>query len=115
MVNQVVVANNVFLFNIIPLLLDSGIDERVAIKNMLMTSIRDYVQLKGRADLQDIARHFQLPESASAQMLDFWVKKGTIKLISLAEQNSCSSGQCSDCFSCNSDLNSKAVYAWIPT
>lgn len=93
--------------------MDSGIYQMVAIKNMLITSIRDYVQLKGRADLQDIARHFQLPESATAQMLNFWVKKRSIKLVSLEQQNSCDSGKCSDCFSCNSD--SKAVYAWIQT
>ena len=31
---------------------------------MLITAIRDYIQLQGRANLQDVARHFRLSTSA---------------------------------------------------
>lgn len=77
---------------------------------MLMISIRDYVKLKGQVDLQNIARHFCLPESAVAQMLNFWIKKGVIKLITLSEQYDCGSAKCRDCFNCHSDT--KAIYEW---
>ena len=62
---------------------------------MLVTSIRDYVQLKGRAELQDIARHFRIPNSATAQMLDFWIKKGNIEQITIGDnQIACTPNQC---------------------
>ncbi|OCG71984.1 hypothetical protein A9G43_03655 [Gilliamella sp. Occ3-1] len=77
---------------------------------MLITSIRDYVQLKGRAPLKDIARHFHLPESATEQMLRFWVKKGVIKLIAQDQPLLCQINQCSSCASCG--LNSQLEYIW---
>lgn len=80
---------------------------------MLITSIRDYVQLKERANLQDIARYFRLPESAVEQMLSFWVKKGVLKLITFSEQNDCDSVKCSDCSSCSFD--SKVIYVTVST
>lgn len=77
---------------------------------MLITSIRDYVQLKGRASLQDIARHFRLPESAVTQMLDFWIKKGTIKLVEQNPPLFCQTNQCHSCSSC--DLSRNIEYIW---
>ena len=77
---------------------------------MLITSIRDYVQLKGRAPLKDIARHFHLPESATEQMLRFWVKKGVIKLIAQDQPLPCQTNQCSSCASCG--LTSQLEYIW---
>ncbi|SCB83809.1 FeoC like transcriptional regulator [Gilliamella bombicola] len=77
---------------------------------MLITSIRDYVQLKGRAPLQDIARHFQLPESATEQMLCFWIKKGVIKLIAQDQPLPCQANQCRSCTSCG--LTSQLEYVW---
>lgn len=76
---------------------------------MLMTDMRDYLQLVGRASLQDLARHFKLQESATQHMLSFWVRKGQIKLVD-ATQNSCSTGKCSDCFEC--DESAKQIYIW---
>ncbi|WP_065567597.1 FeoC-like transcriptional regulator [Gilliamella sp. HK7] len=77
---------------------------------MLMTSIRDYVQLKGRASLQDIARHFRLPESATEQMLRFWIKKGMIKLIVQNQSLPCQADKCHSCSSCN--LTNHIEYTW---
>lgn len=66
---------------------------------MLITAIRDYLISIGQASLQDLARHFQVQESAMEQMLSFWLRKGTIRQISLT-QPGCSSNQCSNCFAC---------------
>lgn len=77
---------------------------------MLMTSIRDYIQLKGRADLQDIARHFRIQETAVEPMLKFWINKGVISQIGLESNDNCRSTTCSDCLSCNTQPSS--VYVW---
>lgn len=77
---------------------------------MLITAVRDYIQLQGRANLQDVARHFRLSTSAVEPMLNFWVKKGLIKLIKL-DLLTCAGKQCSTCISCNLDVY--ASYVWI--
>ncbi|OCG32476.1 hypothetical protein A9G34_09780 [Gilliamella sp. Choc4-2] len=78
---------------------------------MLITSIRDYVQLKGRVELHNISNHFRLPESAVEQMLVFWIKKGKIQQIILKSEQLCKTNQCSSCLSCH--LKPKFVYVWI--
>lgn len=77
---------------------------------MLIISIRDYVQLKGRVNLQDVARHFRLSESATEPMLNFWVKKGVIKLVN-NDLLTCAGKQCSACISCN--LTVYPNYVWV--
>jgi hypothetical protein len=76
---------------------------------MLMTDIRDYLQLIGRANLHDLALHFQVQESAMEQMLTFWIKKGFISQHYLS-QDMCGQGKCSDCFECSEGL--KKLYIW---
>lgn len=79
---------------------------------MLVTSIRDYVQLKGQAKLQDIARHFHLPESATVQMLGFWIKKGVIKQLTKEDNPiACQPNQCKTCVGCN--VAQQIVYIWL--
>ena len=77
---------------------------------MLITSIRDYVQLKGRVNLQDVARHFRLAESAAEPMLNFWVNKGVIKVVD-SDLLTCVGKQCSACICCN--LPAYPNYVWI--
>ncbi|WP_238786397.1 FeoC-like transcriptional regulator [Gilliamella sp. ESL0232] len=78
---------------------------------MLITSIRDYVQLKGRVPLQDVARHFRLPESAAEQMLGFWIKKGMIKLIVQDQLLFCQTNKCHSCSNCH--LAGNVEYVWV--
>ncbi|OCG21901.1 hypothetical protein A9G11_07880 [Gilliamella sp. wkB108] len=80
-------------------------------KPMLITSIRDYVQIKGRVDLQNIACHFNLPESALIPMLSFWVKKGMIKREISDNQTNCKTNLCHSCMKC--DLDQQAIYTWV--
>lgn len=74
---------------------------------MLITAIRDYLFNRGQANLQDLARHFHIQESAMEQMLAFWLKKGIIQQLNLND-NDCSQGSCSDCFVCPPGL--KKIY-----
>lgn len=66
---------------------------------MLITAIRDYLHTIGQASLQDLARHFQVQESAMEQMLAFWLRKGTIRQL-IPSQPDCNQNKCSDCVSC---------------
>lgn len=66
---------------------------------MLITAIRDYLISIGQASLQDLARHFQVQESAMEQMLSFWLRKGIICQISSTLPR-CRPNQCSNCFAC---------------
>ena len=56
---------------------------------MLITAIRDYLFNRGQANLQDLARHFHIQESAMEQMLAFWLKKGVIQQLNIND-NDCS-------------------------
>lgn len=78
---------------------------------MLITAIRDYLLQRGQANLQDLARHFQVQESAMEQMLMFWQKKGTIQQLNL-NNDSCVQNNCSDCFTCPPGI--KKIYTINP-
>lgn len=62
---------------------------------MLLTEIRDYLQLVRRATLQDVARHFKMPESALEPMLLFWVRKGLLRQHEML--SNCAIKGCSGC------------------
>lgn len=76
----------------------------------MLISMRDYIQLKGRANLQDIARYFHLPESVVEQMMLFWIKKGKIKLSIMEDLNACGTKKCASCIGC--DLTGQRIYTW---
>lgn len=60
----------------------------------MLHQIRDYLQQRGQASLQDIALHLDADPQAVSGMLAFWQRKG---LVSQAPKLSCgdSCGQCS--------------------
>lgn len=74
---------------------------------MLLTDIRDYLQIKGRASLQELARHFNVQETAMQQMLTFWITKQKVKL---NRQPLAQTQSCSDCSSCNDSTHQ--IYSW---
>lgn len=80
---------------------------------MLMQRILDYIQLKGRANLLDLARYFKINESALEAILDIWIKKGRIKLYD-SNQSLCddfnNKKSCSDCNGCNPSMSK--IYIW---
>lgn len=80
---------------------------------MLMQKILEYIQLKGRVNLLDLARYFKMDESALKAMLEIWVKKGKLTLYD-ANQN-CddlknNKKQCSDCAGCHPSAS--LIYIW---
>jgi hypothetical protein len=43
---------------------------------MILMELRDYLKEKRVASLSDMARRFDIPESAMQNMLEHWVRKG---------------------------------------
>lgn len=62
---------------------------------MLLLQVRDHLQLVGSVTLTDLARRFDVPESAMQGMMEQWVRKGKVVIVDNAI--SCSSGGCSGC------------------
>ncbi|MCL2298111.1 MAG: FeoC-like transcriptional regulator [Proteobacteria bacterium] len=65
---------------------------------MILMKLRDYLKEKHTASLSDVARHFDIPESAVQNMLEHWVQKGqvTVGYATVDAGASCSSG-CGGC------------------
>jgi DNA-binding IclR family transcriptional regulator len=47
---------------------------------MILLKLRDYLKEKHVASLSDVARHFDIPESAVQNMLEHWVQKGQVRV-----------------------------------
>lgn len=62
---------------------------------MLLLKIRDYVQLVGSVTLTDLARHFDVQESAMQGMMEQWVRKGQVLVVD--NDISCGTGSCGGC------------------
>lgn len=75
---------------------------------MLIQEIVNYIELKGRASLSDIALHFRLPESMVESMLQIWVSKKKMGLIDTANCNMDSN--CKGCSNACSNARSKLYY-----
>ncbi|MFN3785673.1 MAG: FeoC-like transcriptional regulator [Thiothrix sp.] len=55
---------------------------------MLLAAIRDYLQQRGSASLQDVATHFDIATDTARFALHYWQNKGKVREL----HNSCSSG-----------------------
>ena len=77
---------------------------------MLLLKIRDHLQLMGSATLTDLARHFDVPESAMQGMMEQWIRKGKVNVIEVPLD--CGSGGCAGCSqgSCNGNF---IKYVWV--
>ena len=73
---------------------------------MILQEVKQYVKKREQVSLQDIAIHFDKEPETVRGILDFWVRKGRIKLKSQAP--SCS-GNCR----CNAN-QPQEVYQWNP-
>lgn len=62
---------------------------------MLLLKVRDHLQLVGSATLTDLARRFDIPESAMQGMMEQWVRKG--KAVVVNDDINCGSGACGGC------------------
>ena len=61
---------------------------------MILSQIRDYLQQRGEASLEDIARHFDTPPEAVRGMLETWMKKGRVQRHRAAPSCGTSCTQC---------------------
>ncbi len=73
---------------------------------MILQEVKQYVKSREQVSLQDIALHFDKEPETVRGILDFWVRKGRIKLKS--QPPSCS-GNCH----CSAN-QAQEVYQWNP-
>ena len=73
---------------------------------MLLGEIRNYLQQRGVANLQEVATHFDITPDNALFALNYWQKQGKIR----SQANSCGSGCSSN--SCGNTEN-KQVFEWI--
>ncbi|SEA12520.1 FeoC like transcriptional regulator [Thiothrix caldifontis] len=73
---------------------------------MLLGEIRDYLQQRGSASLQDVATHFDIAPDTAQFALGYWQKKGKV----LEQAAGCASGGC-DGNNCGSSGGGR-VYTW---
>ncbi|MDR0770213.1 MAG: FeoC-like transcriptional regulator [Burkholderiales bacterium] len=73
---------------------------------MILIQLRDYLKEKHAASLTDVARHFDIPESATQDMLGHWVRKGC----AVVDLGASCGGGCSGCkIRCD---GAAMVYRW---
>ncbi|MGD2073938.1 MAG: FeoC-like transcriptional regulator [Gammaproteobacteria bacterium] len=71
---------------------------------MILSEIREYLQRRGQATLNDIALHFDAEPAALQGMLEVWIGKGKVRRNRIT--SACGSG-CSRC-----DPFSTEIYVW---
>ncbi len=83
---------------------------------MILLELRDYIKEHKMVRLSDLARHFDIPESAVQPMVEHWVRKGNVvaqKMQDIVATNGCSSGgSCSSCSVAGCDSPSSIIYRW---
>ena len=57
----------------------------------ILREIRDYLQIRQRASLNDIALHFETPPDAIRPMLEQWINKGKVNRCDALKCNGCAS------------------------
>ncbi len=58
---------------------------------MMLGEIRDYLQQRGSASLNDVATHFDITPDTAQFALNYWQRKGKVREFAAA---SCGSGGC---------------------
>lgn len=72
---------------------------------MKLGEIRNYIKKRGDAPLSDVAIHFDISKEAASLALDYWVKKGKVRVQGAACGSSCGGS----CGSGNADKS----YLWV--
>jgi putative ferrous iron transport protein C len=81
---------------------------------MILQEIKQYVQKRKQVSLQDIAVHFDKEPETVRGILDFWVRKGRIKLQTQAPSCSgschCSANQTQEIYQWNAQLGNISIH-----
>ena len=71
---------------------------------MILTDIRRYLEHRGQASLEDIARHLDSDPEAVRGMLEHWMRKGRVR----RHRAGAACGGCSQC-----EGSALEVYEWL--
>ena len=75
---------------------------------MMLGEIRDYLQQRGSASLNDVATHFDITQDTAQFALNYWQRKGKIRELAAG---ACGSGGCGG-KSC-SGTKAATNYEWV--
>ncbi|MBK8454578.1 MAG: FeoC-like transcriptional regulator [Thiofilum sp.] len=70
---------------------------------MSLMAIRDYIKQRGQVSVIEVAIHFDLAPETAQLGLDYWMKKGKVRLL-----NTCGSG----CTGCSQVGANNQTYEW---
>jgi putative ferrous iron transport protein C len=80
---------------------------------MILQDVIQYVKRRKQASLQDIAVHFDKEPETMRGILDFWVRKGRIKLQTQVPSCSgschCTANQSQEIYQCNQQLGNVSI------
>ncbi|MGB0712056.1 MAG: FeoC-like transcriptional regulator [Gammaproteobacteria bacterium] len=74
---------------------------------MILSELREYLRLNGRAPLREMALHFDADPDAVRGMLETWERRGKVR--KLPSGTACDGG-CTQCAPENVE-----IYEWIPS
>ncbi len=58
---------------------------------MILGDIRDYLKQRQTVSLQDVATHFDLSDESASLAMDYWLKKGKVRVLAATCSSSCGS------------------------
>ena len=71
----------------------------------MLTEIRSYLSVRGRASLQDLANRFDISPDAMREMLEHWIRKGRVARNIVGEGCSGGCGKCAEAVT--------EIYEWV--
>jgi putative ferrous iron transport protein C len=72
---------------------------------VILSELRDYLAVRGRAPLSDMAARFEVDEDALRAMLEVWIHKGRVRRIDTGGK------ACGGCCGCATAL--PELYEWV--
>lgn len=60
---------------------------------MILLELKDFFRDRQKASVMDVAKHYQIELSAAQGMIDFWVKRGGLRLC----ERACAKTSCGGC------------------
>ena len=72
---------------------------------MILSELKSYLVLHGRAPIADMANRFGVEPEALRGMLDLWIRKGRVRRLAT------DAGTCAGCSKC--DAYALEIYEWL--
>jgi putative ferrous iron transport protein C len=75
---------------------------------MILADVKNFIQERQIVSMMDLIVHFNSDPETLREMLEFWIRKGTIEKV-----QTCDTSACNKCQHCNVQLQATEFYKWI--